>query len=379
MSIIFTSESVSSGHPDKIADQISDAILDEYIRQDPLSRTAIETMVTTDNVIVGGEVLGPELANNQIEEIICQVVKDIGYARKGFDWQNLKVTNLLHKQSREITNGIDKAQGGAGDQGMMFGYATNETEDLIPAPIYYAHKILKNIFKFVKCCELPQLGPDAKSQVTLLYHDGKPIKAINIVVSIQHPKTMKQKDVRSAIYSIVKNTFPEGWMCSSDNFLVNPSGQFIVGGPVSDCGVTGRKIIVDTYGGLAPHGGGAFSGKDSTKVDRSAAYMARYIAKNIVALGLAQRCLVSLAYAIGVAEPLSFTIETYGTNGIGEDIIVDCIRNMIDLSPQGICKFLNLNMPIYLPTATYGHFGRKPQGKLFAWERVDMGLDYFMQ
>ena len=369
MPTTFTSESVSHGHPDKIADQISDAILDEYIKQDPSSRTAIETMVTKDNVIVAGEVKGPDSVNNKIEEIVRNTIKNIGYESKNFHWNKVKVTNLLHQQSGEIAAGVEKINSGAGDQGMMFGYATNETDNFMPAPIYYAHKILKNIFKSQNA---NGLGPDGKSQVTLLYHNGKPLKATNIIVSIQHHSSMMQQDVRHAIYETVKNTFPKGWMCHDENFLVNPTGRFINGGPVSDCGLTGRKIIVDTYGGMVAHGGGAFSGKDSTKVDRSAAYMARYLAKNIVSSALAEKCLIGLAYAIGIVEPLSFTIDTYNTSKINESEILDYMRNTVDLSPTGIRKTLKLDKAIYLPTATYGHFGRTAEKSLFSWEKLDL-------
>lgn len=368
----FTSESVSHGHPDKIADQVSDAILDEYIRQDPNSHTAIETMVTTSNVIVAGEVKGP--TSVKIEDVVRNTIKKIGYESENFHWNKVKVTNLLHEQSKEIAAGSNK--GGAGDQGMMFGYATDETDNFMPAPIYYAHKILKNIFNSKQG---KRLGPDAKSQVTLLYQKEKPIKAANIVVSIQHPPEFTQADVKEAIYYTVKKTFPEGWICDEENFFVNPTGKFVTGGPISDCGLTGRKIIVDTYGGAAPHGGGAFSGKDATKVDRSAAYMARYIAKNIVAAGLAKKCLVGLAYAIGIAQPLSFTLNTYGTNKIKENIILEYISSITDLSPRGITKLLGLHRPIYLPTATYGHFGQPAENGFFSWEKLDLQLDHLLQ
>ncbi len=377
MMLTFTSESVSPGHPDKIADQISDAILDEYISADANSRTAIETMVTTDNVIVAGEVKGPDSIHKKVEDIVRSTIRDIGYNTDHFHWEEVKVTNLLHQQSPEIAYGVDKK--GAGDQGLMFGYATNETESLMPAPIYYAHKVLQNILQSVAVGKIPQLGPDAKSQVTLLYQNQMPVAVTNLVVSIQHPEDMSQQNVYDAIYDVVQNTFPAGWMCDHKNFLVNPSGKFTIGGPVSDCGVTGRKIIVDTYGGAAPHGGGAFSGKDPTKVDRSAAYVARYIAKNVVASGLASKCLVNLAYAIGVVDPLSFTIETDNTNIIDEKVILDYVRELIDLSPLGIRQLLKLDRPIYLPTATYGHFGRQSSNDQFCWEKADLGLSELRQ
>ncbi len=366
----FTSESVSHGHPDKIADQISDAILDEYIKQEPYSRTAIETMVTTDNVIVAGEIHGPSSVTSSVEEIVRNTIKNIGCNSEHFHWNKVKVTNLLHQQSNEIAMGVNKKSPGAGDQGMMFGYATDETNNFMPAPIFYSHKILQNIFKNHK-----KLGPDGKAQVTLMYKDGYPVKATNIVVSIQHPAEMEQQSVKNEIYKTVENTFPSGWMCDDKNFLVNPTGKFTTGGPVSDCGLTGRKIIVDTYGGLAPHGGGAFSGKDSTKVDRSAAYLTRYISKNIVASGLAQKCLIGVAYAIGITKPLSITINTYGSRKINEELILNAIKNNIDFSPAGMCNTLMLNKPIYLPTATYGHFGRENDGDFFPWEKLDLVID----
>lgn len=368
---IITSESVAAGHPDKIADQISDAIVDEYILADPCSRTAIETLVTKDNIIVAGEVFAPDIGKNKIEETVRNTIRNIGYEKGDFNWQDVKVQILLHEQSQDIAVGVSKNKG-AGDQGIMYGYATDETESLMPAPIYYAHLILENIINAVKKGEIQGLGPDAKSQVTLCYQNDVPICAKNIVVSIQHREDLDQKLIREIIYPYVISTLPQGWMCSDKCFFVNPTGRFVIGGPVSDCGLTGRKIMVDSYGGHVPHGGGAFSGKDSTKVDRSAAYMARYLAKNIVKSNLAQRCLVQLSYAIGVVQPLSFYIDTFGTNTIDELKITKFIAENVDLSPEGICNHLQLNRPIYKPTACYGHFGRKCESYYFPWEKTDL-------
>lgn len=372
---LFTSESVSSGHPDKICDQISDALLDEYLKQDPYSRLAIETFATTNNVIIGGEIRAPELSKTKIEDVIRHTVKNIGYNQNGFHWERLKITNLIHEQSKDIAAGVDEASNkeeGAGDQGIMFGFACNETEPLMPAPIYYAHKILQNIQNAVKQKELPPLGPDAKSQVTLIYKNKKPIKAKTILVSIQHPENLEQKDVRDLIMPYIIKSFPTDWMCEDKDILVNPTKKFIIGGPDGDAGLTGRKIIVDTYGGAAPHGGGAFSGKDPTKVDRSAAYMARYLAKNIVAAKLATKCTIQLSYAIGVSKPQSLFINNHQT-GIEGEIIAKFISNLIDLTPKGIRTHLGLNKPIYLPTAAYGHFGRGYDDfGHFSWEKTDL-------
>jgi len=372
---LFTSESVSSGHPDKICDQISDALLDEYLKQDPYSRLAIETFATTNNVIIGGEIRAPELSKTKIEDVIRQTVKNIGYNQNGFHWERLKITNLIHEQSKDIAAGVDESSNkeeGAGDQGIMFGFACNETKSLMPAPIYYAHKILQNIQDAVKQKELPSLGPDAKSQVTLIYKNKKPIKAKTILVSIQHPENLEQKDVRDLIMPYIIKSFPADWMCDDKDILVNPTKKFIIGGPDGDAGLTGRKIIVDTYGGAAPHGGGAFSGKDPTKVDRSAAYMARYLAKNIIAAKLATKCTIQLSYAIGVSKPQSLFINNHQT-GIEGEIIAKFISNLIDLTPKGIRTHLGLNKPIYLPTAAYGHFGREYDDfGHFSWEKTDL-------
>lgn len=372
---LFTSESVSEGHPDKICDQISDSLVDAYLAKDPYSRLAIETFATTNTVIIGGEIRAPEISKSEVENIIRQTVKDIGYEQDGFHWNNLKITNLIHGQSPDIAVGVDAAGAkdeGAGDQGIMFGYACNETEVLMPAAIYYAHRVLHNIMDAIRSGELRDLGPDAKSQVTLHYENGLPTHAETVLVSIQHKDGMTQRQVKEMIRPYVEKTLPRGWMCKEENFLVNPTGKFVIGGPDGDAGLTGRKIIVDTYGGAAPHGGGAFSGKDPTKVDRSAAYMARYLAKNVVAAGLATRCTIQIAYAIGVSKPLALYVNNHGTGVSGEDL-VKVINELVDLSPRGIRNHLQLNRPIYKRTATYGHFGRIPQADGgFSWEKTDL-------
>ncbi|QKX02865.1 methionine adenosyltransferase [Wolbachia endosymbiont of Litomosoides sigmodontis] len=368
---LITSESVAAGHPDKLADQISDAILDEYLLTDPFSRTAIETLVTKDNVVIAGEVFGPNIANGRIENIVRDTIKDVGYEHDGFHWETVKVNILLHEQSNDIAIGVSQ---GAGDQGIMYGYATIETGVLMPAPIFYAHSILKNIMNMVKEVKL---GPDAKSQITLAYENKRPVRAESIIVSIQHPEDLDQLKIKEIIYPYVVSSLPKGWMCAEENFLVNPAGGFVIGGPVGDCGLTGRKIMVDTYGGYIPHGGGAFSGKDATKVDRSAAYMARYLAKNIVFANLAERCLVQLSYAIGVSKPTSFYIDTFGTSTVDERKIKKLIESNIDLSTRGIISHLSLNRPIYKRTACYGHFGkelRKDGG--FSWENLNLSLSF---
>ena len=319
---LFTSESVSEGHPDKICDQISDTLVDAYLARDPYSRLAIETFATTNRVIIGGETRAPEISKSEIENLIRKTVKEIGYEQEGFHFQNLEITNLIHGQSSDIAIGVDASGSkdeGAGDQGIMFGYAVNETEVFMPAAIYYAHRILHNIMDAVRAGEICGLGPDAKSQVTLWYENSMPVRAENVLVSIQHKEGMTQKQVRELIHPYVKKSLPKGWMCKEEKFLVNPTGKFVIGGPDGDAGLTGRKIIVDTYGGAAPHGGGAFSGKDPTKVDRSAAYMARYLAKNVVAAGLATRCTIQISYAIGVSKPLSLYVNNHKTGVAGED------------------------------------------------------------
>ncbi len=372
---LFTSESVSEGHPDKVCDQISDALVDAYIAKDPYSRLAIESFATTDNVIVGGEIRAPEISHEEFENIVRGTIKMIGYDQKGFDWKTLKITNLLHKQSPDIAMGVDASgqkDEGAGDQGIMFGYACRETDVLMPAPIYYAHRILHNIMDAVRSGSLVGLGPDAKSQVTLHYVDGIPTHAETILVSIQHKENLTQQQVRDLIRPYVEASLPKGWMCKEERFLVNPTGKFVIGGPDGDAGLTGRKIIVDTHGGAAPHGGGAFSGKDPTKVDRSAAYMARYLAKNIVAAGISSRCTIQLSYAIGISKPLSLYINNHETGVAGEEL-VKIIDQLVDLTPRGIRTHLGLNRPIYKRTATYGHFGRASETDGgFSWEKLDL-------
>ncbi|APR98488.1 methionine adenosyltransferase [Wolbachia endosymbiont of Folsomia candida] len=373
---LITSESVAAGHPDKVADQISDSILDKYLSTDPLSRTAIETLVTKDNVIIAGEVCGPNIENSEIEGIVRSTIKDIGYEHDGFHWKKVKVNILLHEQSNDIAIGIDRDDQGAGDQGIMYGYATKETASLMPAPIFYAHLILKNTMNAVKEEKIPKLGPDAKSQITLAYENGLPVRAESIIVSIQHAQDLDQSKVKEIIYPYIVSCLPKGWMCSDENLLVNPTGRFVIGGPVGDCGLTGRKIMVDTYGGYIPHGGGAFSGKDATKVDRSAAYMARYLAKNIVFAGLAERSLVQLSYAIGMPKPTSFYIDTFGTSVVDEKRIKNFIEDNIDLSTKGIIKHLALDRPIYKRTACYGHFGKELENDGgFSWENMNLSAD----
>jgi S-adenosylmethionine synthetase len=372
---LFTSESVSEGHPDKICDQISDALVDAYLTKDPYSRLAIETFATTNRVIIGGEIRAPEISKKDVENIIRGTVKEIGYEQDGFHYDKLEITNLIHGQSPDIAIGVDASgvkDEGAGDQGIMFGYACRETEVLMPAAIYYAHRILHNIMDAVRSGELKGLGSDAKSQVTLWYENGLPIRAETVLVSIQHKEGITQQQVRELIRPYVEKSLPKGWMCAEEKFLVNPTGKFVIGGPDGDAGLTGRKIIVDTYGGAAPHGGGAFSGKDPTKVDRSAAYMARYLAKNVVAAGLAERCTIQIAYAIGVSKPLSLYVNNHKTGVTGADL-VKIINELIDLSPRGIRNHLALNRPIYKRTATYGHFGRIPDADGgFSWEKTDL-------
>jgi S-adenosylmethionine synthetase len=374
---IFASESVSEGHPDKICDQLSDTLLDAYLARDPEQRVAVECLATTNFVVIAGEVKGKaELSNNEIEELVRHKVKDIGYEQNGFNWDKLVIDNRLHAQSPDIAQGVDAKDGqseGAGDQGMMFGYACNETPVLMPAPIYYAHQIIKALADDRKAGKLPMLGPDAKTQISLNYKNGKPVNAHSIVVSTQHIAGISQQDVRDIVTPYVEKILPEGWMCETDRFFVNPTGQFIIGGPDSDTGLTGRKIIVDTYGGAAPHGGGAFSGKDPTKVDRSGAYAARYIAKNIVAAGLADKCVFQIAYAIGIAKPVSLFIDTFGTGQVDETKLLQIIPQIFDLTPKGIRTGLKLNKPIYARTAAYGHFGREPeQDGGFSWEKIDL-------
>lgn len=377
---LFTSESVSEGHPDKVSDRISDAVLDTYLAADPLSRVACETLCTTNRVVLGGEVRGPEsITKDLLETVVRDAVKDIGYEQDGFHWKDSSVEIHLHQQSSDIAQGVDASGNkdeGAGDQGIMFGYACTETDALMPAPIQFSHSILQSMAAARHSGADKGLGPDSKSQVTLQYVDGKPVKATSVVVSTQHDEELSTEQVREIVRPHVIKCLPEGWMCDEAEFYVNPTGRFVVGGPDGDCGLTGRKIIVDTYGGAAPHGGGAFSGKDPTKVDRSAAYAARYVAKNVVAAGLAERCVIQLAYAIGVAKPLSVYVDTYGTGTVDEEKLSAVIQDVVDLSPRGIREHLNLSRPIYARTSAYGHFGREPDSDGgFSWEKTDIAAD----
>ncbi len=383
-SYIFTSESVAEGHPDKVCDQISDAVVDAMLTINPEARVACETLATTNTIVIAGETRGADLTKAQIEKIARDKVREIGYLQEGFHADNLDVYVHLHAQSADIAMGVDSGENkdeGAGDQGIMFGFACNETENLMPAPLDLSHRILKNLADVRHSGKEKGLGPDAKSQVSLLYENGKPVKATSIVVSTQHAEGLSQKDVREIVRPYVLAALPKGWMCDEDEFYVNPTGQFIIGGPDGDCGLTGRKIIVDTYGGAAPHGGGAFSGKDPTKVDRSAAYVSRYLAKNVVAAGLADRCTIQLSYAIGVAKPLSFYVSTGGTGNVDEAKLERVLQELVDLSPRGIRTHLQLNRPIYARTAAYGHFGRTPEKDGgFSWEKTDLVdalKDYF--
>lgn len=375
---VFTSESVSEGHPDKVCDQISDRLLDLALYKDKNARVAIETLVTTNRVVLSGEVssLYP-FKWEEIEQTVRGAIRHIGYEQEGFDWQTVQIDNYIHEQSEDIALGVDKD--GAGDQGLMFGYATNEMAgtEYMPAAVFYAHRILQNLSAKRHKKEFEGIQPDAKSQVGLLYRDGKPIAIDHIVVSTQHDEDLSVDEVEKMVRQVLLEELPNNLPYDEKRLFVNPTGRFVIGGPVGDTGLTGRKIIVDTYGGAAPHGGGAFSGKDPTKVDRSAAYMARYVAKNIVAAGLADRCLIGLSYAIGVAYPLSVLVNTYGTGKISDDVLTKFIKDNIDLTPKGIRKGLNLCRPIYTPTAAYGHFGRKPtEDGLFTWEQTNL-VDLF--
>jgi len=372
---IFTSESVSEGHPDKMADQISDAVLDAIIKDDPHARVAVETMVKTGMAIVAGEVRTSTYV--ELEDIVRQVILDIGYdsSDKGFDGASCAVLNGIGKQSADIAIGVDEAENkemGAGDQGLMFGFATDETDTLMPAPVYYSHRLVERQAQLRKNGTLPWLRPDAKSQVTLRYDNGKPVAVDAVVLSTQHAPEIKLADLREAVMEeIIKPVLPEEWLHKDTLYHVNPTGIFVIGGPMGDCGLTGRKIIVDTYGGMARHGGGAFSGKDPSKVDRSAAYAGRYVAKNIVAAGLASKCEIQVSYAIGVAEPTSISVNTFGTGKLSDDAIVALVREHFDLRPRGIIEMLDLRKPIYRPTASYGHFGREG----FSWEKTDKAVD----
>ncbi|MCG7392780.1 methionine adenosyltransferase [Microvirga sp. ACRRW] len=379
-SYLFTSESVSEGHPDKVCDRISDAVVDAYLAAEPEARVACETLATTNRVVIAGEVRGPaSITKDKVIELARDAIKDIGYEQEGFHWKNADVSVFLHAQSAHIAQGVDAAGNkdeGAGDQGIMFGYACNETPELMPAPIYYAHKILEdlNIARKAKQGDAAKLGPDAKSQVTVRYENGKPVAATQIVLSTQHlDENLSSDDVRKIVEPYIRKTLPEGWISAQTIWHVNPTGKFVIGGPDGDCGLTGRKIIVDTYGGAAPHGGGAFSGKDPTKVDRSAAYAARYLAKNVVAAGLADRCTLQLSYAIGVAKPLSIYVDLHETGKVSEDKLEAVLMDAMDLTPRGIRTHLGLNKPIYARTSAYGHFGRKPDADGgFSWERTDL-------
>ncbi len=378
----FTSESVSEGHPDKLCDRISDAVLDAFLSEEPEARVAAETFATTNRIVIGGEVGLSDQSKlkdymGRIEQIARDCVKDIGYEQDKFHWNTIEVTNLLHEQSAHIAQGVDAAADkdeGAGDQGIMFGYATTETEELMPAPIQYSHAILRRLAEVRKNGTEPALGPDAKSQLSVIYRDGKPVGVSSIVLSTQHlDPNLESSDIRAIVEPYILEVLPEGWIAPDTAWHVNPTGKFVIGGPDGDAGLTGRKIIVDTYGGAAPHGGGAFSGKDPTKVDRSAAYASRYLAKNIVASGMADKCTVQLSYAIGVAKPLSIYCDTFGTGQVDDAMIEKAIDSVMDLTPRGIRSHLGLNKPIYERTAAYGHFGRAPEADGgFSWEKTDL-------
>lgn len=375
---LFSSESVSEGHPDKVCDRISDSIVDLFLKHMPEARVALETLATTNRVVLAGEVRGPEsVGHEQMIAAARDAIKDIGYDQEGFDWRKARIECLVHSQSADIAVGVDAAGNkdeGAGDQGIMFGYACRETDVFMPAPIYYSHRILKAMSDARRAGRAPKLLPDAKSQVTLQYENGKPVRATKIVVSTQHVEGVDQNEIRDIVKPYIEASMPQGWMCPDDGLFVNPTGRFVIGGPDGDTGLTGRKIIVDTYGGAAPHGGGAFSGKDPTKVDRSAAYVARYLAKNVVAAGLADRCTIQIAYAIGVADPMSFYVDLHETGRVDEARLEKALPEMVSLKPRGIREHLKLNRPIYARTSSYGHFGRdydKSDGG-FSWENTDL-------
>ncbi|MEP2889537.1 methionine adenosyltransferase [Tateyamaria sp.] len=378
----FTSESVSEGHPDKVCDRISDAVLDAFLAEEPEARVACETFATTNRVVIGGEVGLSDQDKlhtymGKIDEIARACIKDIGYEQDKFHWNTCEVTNLLHEQSAHIAQGVDAAgdkDEGAGDQGIMFGFATNETPELMPAPVHYSHAILRRLAEVRKNGTEPALGPDAKSQLSVNYRDGKPVGISSLVLSTQHlDESLTSEDIRAIVAPYFHEVLPDGWLTDETEWHVNPTGKFVIGGPDGDAGLTGRKIIVDTYGGAAPHGGGAFSGKDPTKVDRSAAYAARYLAKNVVAAGLAEKCTIQLSYAIGVSKPLSIYCDTFGTSEVDEEAIERAVAQAMDLTPRGIREHLSLNKPIYQRTAAYGHFGRAPEADGgFSWERTDL-------
>ena len=374
---LFTSESVSEGHPDKVCDRISDMVVDSYLDKDPVSRVACETLTTTNKVVLAGETRGPKIKKEDLVNKVRDCIKDIGYDQKGFSWKTANIETFLHEQSADIAMGVDSKDNkdeGAGDQGIMFGYACTETDDLMPAPIYFSHKILRLMANDRKNGSLKGIEPDSKSQVTMLYEKDKPVKVTSVVVSTQHSKDLNQEKVRELIVPYIKKSIPENYLedLNPKEIYINPTGQFIIGGPDGDTGLTGRKIIVDTYGGAAPHGGGAFSGKDPTKVDRSAAYVSRYLAKNIVSAGVSSKCLIQLAYAIGVSKPLSIFIKLAEEDQANVEKIKKIIVDNFDLSPRGIRQLLKLNNPIYEVTSSYGHFGRKPTNKgEFSWEKTD--------
>ncbi len=376
-SYLFTSESVSEGHPDKVCDRISDSVVDLFLERDPYARVACETLTTTNQIVLAGETRSSEgVSSEEVEAAARAAVRDIGYEQPGFHWETANFQNFLHEQSADIAMGVDAAGNkdeGAGDQGIMFGYAVNETQDLMPAPIQYSHQILKAMATARKSGECPEFEPDAKSQVTLRYENGKPVAATSVVVSTQHREGLTPADVKELVRPLVENVLKDIGMPPEDEFFVNPTGNFVIGGPDGDAGLTGRKIIVDTYGGAAPHGGGAFAGKDPTKVDRSAAYAARYLAKNVVAAGLADRCLIQLAYAIGVSKPLSVYVDLFDSGNVEEGLLELALCDVMDLSPRGIREHLGLNRPIYARTAAYGHFGRAPdEDGGFSWEKTDL-------
>ncbi|WP_420430342.1 methionine adenosyltransferase [Hyphobacterium sp.] len=376
-SYIFTSESVSEGHPDKVCDRISDAVVDLFLGRDPEARVACETLTTTNRIVLAGEVRSANPVHaDEIEGVARAAVRDIGYEQAGFHWRTAAFDNYLHEQSADIAMGVDAAGNkdeGAGDQGIMFGYATDETPELMPAPIQYSHQILKAMARQRKNAQRPEFEPDAKSQVTLRYENGQPVGVTSVVVSTQHREGLTPEDVRELVRPIVQDVLPEGWFPPEDEFYVNPTGNFVIGGPDGDAGLTGRKIIVDTYGGAAPHGGGAFSGKDPTKVDRSAAYACRWLAKNVVAAGLAKKCTIQVSYAIGVSKPLSLYVDFHGTGKVDEAKLEDALMQVADLSPRGIRERLGLSRPIYARTAAYGHFGRNPDDDGgFSWEQLDL-------
>jgi len=378
---LFTSESVSEGHPDKVADRISDTVVDAFLAADPYARVACETLVTTNRVVLAGETRGPDtITHEYLAHLARMAIKDIGYDQAGFSWKTADIAVHLHPQSVDIAAGVDSAGNkdeGAGDQGIMFGYACTETPTLMPAPLYYSHLLLRRISELRRARDLSVEGlePDAKSQVTLRYVDGRPVGATSVVISTQHQEGVSQSRIKEMLLPLIESSLPEGWMPSADEIYINPTGNFVIGGPDGDCGLTGRKIIVDTYGGAAPHGGGAFSGKDPTKVDRSAAYVCRYLAKNVVAAGLAERCTLQISYAIGVSHPLSVYVDLHGTGtDVEEGKLELTLRDLVNLTPRGIREHLHMNRPIYAATSAYGHFGREPdlEKGTFTWEKTDL-------